>query len=80
MSLSLGCVPKSQGTPNTKNGKQGLIGDYVPVDAPMVPGLIVRCINEVSVPLFPCSDIINSVSEISLTARKIFVNRSKHED
>lgn len=43
----MGCVPKSQGTPNTKNGKQGLISDYVPIEGPLVPGLVVRCINEV---------------------------------
>lgn len=30
-----------------KNGKQGFISEYVPTDAPMVPGLIVHCVNEV---------------------------------
>lgn len=48
MSLSIGCVPRSQGTPSRKNGKQGLISEYVPLEGPMVPGLIVRCIDEVS--------------------------------
>lgn len=45
--LALPCVPKSQGTP-IKNGKQGVVSDYAPIDGPMVPGLIVHCVNEVS--------------------------------
>lgn len=47
MKFEMACVPKSQGTPNLKNGKQGFISDYVPSDNPMVPGIIVHCINEV---------------------------------
>lgn len=45
--LAVACVPKSQGTPTIKAGKMGDIGDYAPSDGPMVPGLIVHCINEI---------------------------------
>lgn len=41
------CVPKSQGTPNLKNGQVASISDYAPSDGPMVPALIVHCINEI---------------------------------
>lgn len=43
----MACVPKSQGTPGLKNGKQGYITDYVPTESPMLPALIVHCVNEV---------------------------------
>lgn len=46
--LAIACVPKSQGTPKLKNGQMGLISDYAPIDGPRVPGLIVHCVNEVS--------------------------------
>lgn len=45
--LTMACVPKSQGTPNLKNGKQGFLSEYAPSINPMVPGIIVHCINEV---------------------------------
>lgn len=41
------CVPKSQGTPTLKGKKQGVIADYVPNEKPMVPGLVVHCVNEI---------------------------------
>lgn len=41
------CVPQSVGTPTVK-GAMGVIADYAPTNAPMVPGIIVHCINEVS--------------------------------
>lgn len=44
----MACIPKSQGTPNTKHGKQCYLSEYVPVESPMLPPLIVHCINEVS--------------------------------
>lgn len=45
--LSIVCVPQSVGTPTVK-GAMGCIGDYAPTNSPMVPGIIVHCINEVS--------------------------------
>lgn len=46
--FGMACIPKSQGTPGLKNGKQGYISEYVPIESPMLPPLIVHCINEVS--------------------------------
>lgn len=43
----MACIPKSQGTPSVKHGKQGYITDYVPNKSPLVPALIVHCVNEV---------------------------------
>ncbi|XP_031628586.1 rac GTPase-activating protein 1 [Contarinia nasturtii] len=46
--FAMACVPKSQGTPGFKNGKQGYISEYVPLnEGPMLPPLVVYCINEV---------------------------------
>lgn len=47
--MSAACVPKHLATPMKKGEpwKKGSIDDYVPADAPMVPGLIVHCVNEV---------------------------------
>lgn len=45
--FAMACIPKSQGTPSLKNGKQSYITDYVPADSPMLPPLIVHCVNEV---------------------------------
>lgn len=42
------CVPQSVGTPTVK-GAMGVIADYAPTNAPMVPGIIVHCINEVRI-------------------------------
>lgn len=47
MQYAMACVPKSQGTPNLKNGKQGYITDYVSNESPKLAHLIVLCINEV---------------------------------
>lgn len=62
----MACVPKSKGTPSSKGGKQGHISEYVPSDGPMVPGIIVRCINEVCVlfhfPVHLCLFIPQSLS------------------
>lgn len=41
------CVPKSQGTPNLKSGQIASLSDYAPSEGPMVPALIVHCINEI---------------------------------
>lgn len=38
------CLPKGQGK---LSGKQGYIADYVGTEAPMIPALIIHCINEV---------------------------------
>lgn len=45
--LKMACIPKSQGTPSLKNGKQGFLSEYSPTVNPMVPSIIVHCINEV---------------------------------
>lgn len=44
--FSVACVPHSAGTPNGK-GLVGAIADYAPSEPPMVPAIIVHCINEV---------------------------------
>ncbi|XP_037050251.1 rac GTPase-activating protein 1 [Bradysia coprophila] len=44
--FNVACVPHSAGTPNAK-GIAGTIGDYAPSDPPMVPAIIVHCINEI---------------------------------
>lgn len=44
--FTVACVPQSAGTPTTK-GMPGTIGDYTPNEQPMVPAIIVHCINEV---------------------------------
>lgn len=44
--FNIACVPHSAGTPNAK-GLAGAIVDYAPSEAPMVPAIIVHCINEV---------------------------------
>lgn len=41
------CVPQSASTPIVKSGQLGLVGDYTPNIAPMVPALIVHCVNEI---------------------------------
>lgn len=40
------CVPQSAGTP-TRKGEPVDISNYAPTNSPMVPGIIVHCINEV---------------------------------
>lgn len=45
--FAMPCVPKSHGTPTMKNGKLGYISDYVPFESPMLPPLLVHCVNEV---------------------------------
>lgn len=47
LQFAMACIPKSQGTPNLKNGKQGHITDYVSAESPMLPPLVVHCVNEV---------------------------------
>lgn len=46
LQLAIACVPRSRNTPTMK-GETGIIGNYVPSDGPMVPGLIVHCVNEI---------------------------------
>ncbi|CAH0548067.1 unnamed protein product [Brassicogethes aeneus] len=43
--LPLACVPLA-GTPNSKN-QQGIVSDYTPTTAPMVPGILIHCVNEI---------------------------------
>ncbi|XP_036333441.1 rac GTPase-activating protein 1 [Rhagoletis pomonella] len=45
IALTVSCVPQS-GTPTIK-GMMGYISDYAPGVAPMVPALIVHCVNEI---------------------------------
>lgn len=42
--IPLPCIP--MGTP-TKKGSQGTISDYAPADPPMIPAIVVHCINEI---------------------------------
>lgn len=45
--VHVACVPQN-GTPNLKSDEaMGLIGDYTPTIGPMVPALIVHCVNEI---------------------------------
>lgn len=44
--LNVACVSSTRNTPNLK-GEMGVIADYAPNDGPMVPGLIVHCVNEI---------------------------------
>ena len=45
--LSVTCIPQSANTPVVKSGQLGNIGDYCSNIAPMVPALIVHCVNEI---------------------------------
>lgn len=47
MQFTMACIPKNQAK---LHGKQGFIADYVPTESPMIPPLIVHCINEVQFP------------------------------
>lgn len=55
--VTIACVPQSVGTPTPKGGKGGgpggvgglSIGDYAPSTSPMVPAIIVHCINEIEI-------------------------------
>lgn len=45
--LSIACVPQSAGTPTLKGHQAGNLADYTPNVGPMIPGLIVHCVNEI---------------------------------
>nr|XP_029727344.1 rac GTPase-activating protein 1-like isoform X2 [Aedes albopictus] len=45
--LSIACVPQSGGTPGSKSKFPGFLSDYTPNVGPMIPGLIVHCVNEI---------------------------------
>lgn len=45
--LSIACVPQSGGTPGSKGKFSGYLSDYAPSIGPMIPGLIVHCVNEI---------------------------------
>lgn len=45
--VPLPCVPVSNTTLACQRGVMGTISDYAPSTAPMVPSLIVHCVNEV---------------------------------
>ncbi|XP_053694891.1 rac GTPase-activating protein 1 [Sabethes cyaneus] len=45
--LTIACVPQSAGTPTVKGQQAGCLSDYTPNVGPMIPGLIVHCVNEI---------------------------------
>lgn len=45
--VNVACVPQSGGTPTIKGNIAAVISDYAPNESPMVPAIIVHCINEV---------------------------------
>ncbi|XP_058811969.1 rac GTPase-activating protein 1 [Topomyia yanbarensis] len=45
--LTIACVPQSSGTPTFKGQQAGSLSDYTPNVGPMIPGLIVHCVNEI---------------------------------
>ncbi|XP_058442685.1 rac GTPase-activating protein 1 [Malaya genurostris] len=45
--LTIACVPQSSGTPTLKGNQAGCLSDYTPNVGPMIPGLIVHCVNEI---------------------------------
>lgn len=45
--LSIACVPQSAGTPTIKGSQANSLSDYTPNLGPMIPGLIVHCVNEI---------------------------------
>ncbi|XP_055602733.1 rac GTPase-activating protein 1 [Uranotaenia lowii] len=46
--LTIACVPQSGGTPTIKGGQVGgSLADFTPSVGPMIPGLIVHCVNEI---------------------------------
>lgn len=49
LAVQLACVPASgvAGPVTPKGGAVGVIADYAPAVSPMVPGLIVHCVNEI---------------------------------
>ncbi|XP_046391617.1 rac GTPase-activating protein 1-like [Ischnura elegans] len=44
--VTLPCVP-SGGTPNIKKGQKASIADYAPMSAPMIPSIVIHCVNEI---------------------------------
>ncbi|XP_060086186.1 rac GTPase-activating protein 1-like [Ylistrum balloti] len=45
--LPLPCVPCCPSTPGTTKMSGGLLNDYAPIDPPMIPAIVVHCVNEV---------------------------------
>lgn len=45
--VTLACVSNGNSTPTSKRNGLGVIGDHAPNVGPLIPGLIVHCINEV---------------------------------
>ncbi|ELU10445.1 hypothetical protein CAPTEDRAFT_161236 [Capitella teleta] len=44
--VPLPCIPVTV-TPNSCKNGRGLISDYAPVDSPMIPAIVIHCVNEV---------------------------------
>ncbi|XP_048245116.1 rac GTPase-activating protein 1-like isoform X2 [Haliotis rufescens] len=45
--LPLPCMPNAPSTPGAHQKAGGLISDFTPSDSPMIPSLVVHCVNEV---------------------------------
>ena len=45
--LTVSCLPQSASATNSKTGSMGIVGDYTPNVSPMIPALIVHCVNEI---------------------------------
>ncbi|XP_062577403.1 rac GTPase-activating protein 1-like isoform X1 [Saccostrea cucullata] len=45
--LPLPCIPLAPGTPGGHKLIGGIISDYAPLERPMIPALVVHCVNEV---------------------------------
>ncbi|XP_055642270.1 rac GTPase-activating protein 1 [Toxorhynchites rutilus septentrionalis] len=46
--MKIACIPQSSGTPTNKNQQAlGNLADYAPNVGPMIPALIVHCVNEI---------------------------------
>ncbi|XP_056007736.1 rac GTPase-activating protein 1-like isoform X2 [Ostrea edulis] len=45
--LPLPCIPLAPGTPSGNKAIGGIIGDFAPIERPMIPALVVHCVNEV---------------------------------
>ncbi|XP_013403957.1 rac GTPase-activating protein 1 [Lingula anatina] len=45
--MPLPCVPVGSGTPGNKTRGQGIISDFTPSEPPMIPGILIHCINEI---------------------------------
>ncbi|KAJ8313651.1 hypothetical protein KUTeg_008212, partial [Tegillarca granosa] len=45
--LPLPCIPNAPSTPGTAKFSGGVISDFTPLESPMIPAIVVHCVNEV---------------------------------